>query len=68
MERIKGGFPPLVSTKKQDKKDKLEKGEMKSQFFAETMKKNVNIRELLSSNNTSLTLETESELKVVDEY
>jgi len=66
MERIKGGFPPLVLVKKQGQKP--EQKEMKKQFFAEAIKKNVNIKELLTSNSTFINLDTELKLKVVENF
>lgn len=68
MEMIKGGFPPLVLINKKSSEE-IKKGDLKSQFFADSVKKNVNIRELLSSNNNTLELkDSDNELKTVEDF
>lgn len=53
MDKLKlGGFPPLLKKKLNIKVDPNQK-ELKSQFFSNVQRQNINIREILS-NNTSI--------------
>ena len=58
-----GGFPPLVS---KNKKVSSNQKELKPQFFAETRRENINVRELINSNASKLELTSDETLSEVE--
>lgn len=62
---MNGGFPPVKYCKEEIKDSK----DTKSRFFSNAPKQNVNIRDILSQNNTPTLLlqQTDSDIEIVDE-
>jgi hypothetical protein len=71
MNQNNGGFPPLFLKKDTKNLKKSDQKELKSQFFSETDRKNINIREILSNQESGLNLNqiiTNNEIKEIDNF
>lgn len=66
MDNLKlGGFPPLIKKDLKIKVDPNQK-ELKSQFFSNVQRQNINIREILSNNSSIFEDKKEEKLEELE--